>query len=162
MRKNKQIAAFVVVLIVLTASKSHSQESINASGGNAVGVGGKCSYSIGQVAFHSITENAGITSEGVQHAFEIYSIEVKEYNPAFELIAFPNPTNENIILATKLLTSDALTYELLDAQSKLIVMGSIRQNSTPLQMSGLPSATYFLQVKNREGKKVHSFKIIKN
>ncbi len=48
----------------------NGQESVNASGGDAMGVGGSASYSVGQVVYTTIGENGTTVAQGVQQAFQ--------------------------------------------------------------------------------------------
>ena len=58
----------ITVLLAFTFSLSTSlaQEIIPASGGNAEGVGGSVSYSVGQVFYSIHAADVGSVAEGVQ------------------------------------------------------------------------------------------------
>ena len=63
------------ITLVLHSSVSatlqiHAQESVNASGGDALGSGGSSSYSIGQVFYSNYTGASGSEAQGVQQADE--------------------------------------------------------------------------------------------
>ena len=45
---------------------------------------------------------------------------------------------------------------------KQLINGLVTSKQTQINMNGLSSATYFINVVNQENKKVQSFKIIKN
>jgi hypothetical protein len=47
-------------------------------------------------------------------------------------------------------------------QGRQLSNGQVIVEQTPINMNGLPSATYFIHVVNQENKKVQSFKIFKN
>ncbi len=50
---------------------SFGQTSVNTAGGEVENTSGSVSYSIGQVAYTSVSNSNGSVSQGVQHAFEI-------------------------------------------------------------------------------------------
>ena len=81
---------------LLWASLAQAQESANASGGDATGSGGTIAYSIGQVVYTTYTGSSGSVAQGVQHAYEIFTVDIEETTLSISLIAFPNPTADNL------------------------------------------------------------------
>ena len=147
---------------LLWGSLAQAQESANSSGGNASGSGGTVAYSIGQVFYTSNSGSSGTVDQGVQHAYEIYSVGINETNLNISLTAFPNPTTENLTLQISDFINEKLFYQLYDLQGKLLTSGQVTAKQTQINTSSLPSATYFINVVNQENIKVQSFKIIKN
>jgi hypothetical protein len=98
MIKKKSKPIILLAIGMLWASLTQAQESINSSGGDATGIGGTVSYSIGQLAFISYTNASGIVSQGVQQAYEIFTVGIKEAELNISLSVFPNPTSDNLIL----------------------------------------------------------------
>ncbi|MBM3160077.1 MAG: T9SS type A sorting domain-containing protein [Bacteroidetes bacterium] len=147
---------------LLWAGLAQAQESANASGGDATGSGGTVAYSIGQVVYTTNTGSDGSAAQGVQHAYEIFTIGIKETELNISLIAFPNPTTENLILQISDYNNEKLSFQLFDIQGKQLSNGQVTAKQTQINMNGLPTATYFINVVNQENKQVQSFKIIKN
>jgi hypothetical protein len=85
-------------LVVFQYGILNAQESINSAGGEALGSGGSAAYSIGQVVYTSNTSSNGILEQGVQHAYEIYTVGIKETAMNISLSVFPNPTFGNLEL----------------------------------------------------------------
>jgi hypothetical protein len=156
--KSKPIALFVTVLLWGTCT--HAQETTNATGGSTTGSGGSVVYSLGQVFYNTSTDSSGSVSQGVQHAYEIYTVGVNETQISISLTLFPNPTAENLTL--QISQYQNLSYQLFDMQGKLLSNSPIAAEQTKINMSNLPEATYFVNVVNQENKLVQSFKIIKN
>jgi hypothetical protein len=100
-------------------------------------------------------------SQGVQHAFEISTLSLEENKFNFTLNAFPNPTTENLNLRVGNYKQEKLAYKLIDLEGKVISGASMLSEETTIDMKQLPVATYFVEV-HHEGKKVQTFKIIKN
>ena len=137
------------------------QTSVNTAGGEVKNSSGSVSYSIGQVAYTSVSNSNGSVSQGVQQAFEISTLSLEENKFNFTMNAFPNPTTENLNLRVGNYKQEKLAYKLIDLEGKVISGASMLSEETTIDMKQLPVATYFVEVHN-EGKKVQTFKIIKN
>jgi hypothetical protein len=154
-------------ILLLTAglvwvSLAQAQESANTSGGDATGNGGNVSYSIGQVVYTINTGSAGSVAQGVQQAYEISSVGINDTTLNISLTAFPNPTTENLTLIISDYNNEKLSYQLFDMQGKQLTNEQITAQQTQIDMSSLPTATYFINIVNQENKKIQSFKIVKN
>ena len=147
---------------LLTLSIAQAQESFNTSGGDAIGSGGTIAYSVGQVVYTTDTGSSGTVAQGVQHAYEIFTVGIKETALNISLTAFPNPTTENLTLQISDYNKEKLSYQLFDMQGKQLSNGQILAQQTQINMNSLPTATYFINIVNQENKIVQSFKIIKN
>jgi hypothetical protein len=137
------------------------QTSVNSTGGDVSNSHGSLSYSIGQVFYQNKSDKTGVINQGVQQTYFIFSLRLEDNQFNLSLSAYPNPTAENLNLRVANFNNELLTYNLLDAEGKLLLQGVIRQQETFLEMKSLPSASYFLEV-HHGLKKVQSFKIIKN
>ena len=162
MTKNKSRPILLLASGLLWASLAQAQESANASGGDATGSGGTIAYSIGQVVYTTYTGSSGSVAQGVQHAYEIFTVDIEETTLSISLIAFPNPTADNLTLQISDFNKENLTYQFYDIGGKLLSNGQVTGQQTEINTSSLPPATYFINVLNQEDKKVQSFKIIKN
>lgn len=139
-----------------------AQESTNAAGGDASGSGGSVAYSVGQVVYTSNTNGSESVSQGVQQTYEISDVGIKETELNISLVAFPNPTAENLTIEISDYNNEKLKYQLYDMQGKLLNSGDIVAKQTQIDMLNLSRASYFVNVLNEENIKVQSFKIIKN
>lgn len=162
MTKNKSKPILLLASGLLWASLAQAQESANASGGDATGSGGTVAYSIGQVVYTTYTGSSGSVAQGVQNAYEIFTVDIEETTLSISLIAFPNPTADNLTLQISDFNKEKLTYQFFDIGGKLLSHGQVTGQQTEINTSSLPPATYFINVLNQEDKKVQSFKIIKN
>lgn len=161
MTKNKSRPIALLAAGLLWAGFAQAQESTNASGGDATGTGGTASYSVGQVVYTTNTGSTGSVAQGVQHAYEIFTVGIKETELNILLTAFPNPTTENLTLQISDYNNEKLSYQLFDMQGKQLSNGQIVAQQTQINMNSLPPATYFVNIVNQENKQVQSFKIIK-
>ena len=162
MTKNKSRLILPLIAGLLWANFAQAQESSNSSGGDATGSGGTVAYSVGQVVYTTNTDSNGSAAQGVQHAYEIFTVGVKETELNISLTTFPNPTADNLTLQISDYNNEKLFFQLFDTQGKQLSNGQITAQQTQIHMNSLPTATYFISVVNQENKKVQSFKIIKN
>lgn len=162
MKKNKSRPIALLAVGLLWTGLAQAQESVNTTGGDATGSGGTVAYSVGQIVYTTNTGSSGTVSQGVQHAYEIFTVGIKETGLNILLIAFPNPTTDNLTLQISDYNNEQLSYQLFDMQGKQLSNGQITAQQTQINMNSLPTATYFVNVVNQENKKVQSFKIIKN
>ena len=102
-----------------------------------------------------------MVSQGVQQAYEIYMVGINETELNIALSVFPNPTVDDLILQISDYKNENLTYQLFDIQGKQVSYGQVTAPQTQLNMKGLPSATYILNIVYQENKNFQSFKIIK-
>lgn len=154
--------SYVILILSFTIFTTNAQESTNASGGDATGSGGTVAYSVGQIDYTSNTGGTGIVDQGVQHAYEIFTVSIKKTELNICLTAFPNPMAENLTLQISDYTNEKLSYQLFDIQGKQLSNGQITAHQTQINMNNLPNATYYVNIINQEKKTVQSFKIIKN
>jgi hypothetical protein len=139
-----------------------AQQATTASGGDASGSGGTAAFSVGQVVYTANTNASGTVSQGVQQAYEIFTLSIKETELNISLKAFPNPTLDNLTLQISDYKNEKLSYQLYDIQGRLLNNGQIVAQQTNIEMTSLPTAIYFINVVNQENQKVQSFKIVKN
>ena len=161
MTKNKSRPLAMLMAGLLWAGFAQAQESANSSGGDATGSSGTVAYSVGQVVYTTNTGSNGSVALGVQHAYGIFTVGIKETALNISLTAFPNPTTENLTLQISDYNNEKLSYQLFDIQGKQLSNGPITAQQTQIDMTGLPTATYFVNIVTQENKKVQSFKIIK-
>lgn len=137
-----------------------AQESVNSGGNDAFGTGGSMAYTFGQVAYTNQEGTSGIVQQGVQHAYEIYSIGVINEELSYSLTLFPNPTVDAVTLKINEEFPENLRLELFDLNGKKVMNKQITDSLTLIDMSGFAPSVYILHVIN-SSQKVQSFKIIK-
>lgn len=137
-----------------------SQESINASGGNASGSNGNVSYSVGQVVYSSYS-GAGFVNEGIQFPFEITTLDTDDNSETNEILLFPNPASYEINLKINLLISEELRFVLYDMNGRILEENRITQNEIQIPMEKYSKSIYLLKIRGKE-RELKAFKIIKN
>jgi hypothetical protein len=140
-----------------------AQNTIPATGGNAIGTGGSVSYSVGQVVYTTNTGANGTVSQGVQQPYEISVVTVIENTEGItiEYKVYPNPTSGLLKLIINPFDQENFRYKLVDINSILLQDKKIDSKETEISMENYTPAVYFLQV-IKDNQEVKVFKIIKN
>ncbi len=160
----KRIEDYVYVLILFASVFfAQAQETIPATGGNAIGSGGSASYTIGQVAYIYQASSGGSFSQGVQQPFEIsIALGVEEATGiTIQSMVYPNPTVSNVTLRIENYNIENLSYFIFDINGRSITSKKISNNETFISMENFAVATYFIKIMENN-KDLKTFKIIKN
>lgn len=123
MTRNKSRPIFLLAAGLLWAGLAKAQESTNASGGDATGSGGTVAYSVGEIVYTTNAGSLGSAAQGVQHAYEIFTMGIEETALHISLTAFPNPTTDNLTLQISEYNSEKLAYKLYDLHGKMLKRG---------------------------------------
>ncbi len=161
--KQKKPKPTLVLLLACCLSGIQAQEALLTTGGNASGSGGSSAWSAGQVAYKMTRESAGSIAQGMQQPYEITIIsEIDEIrSPDLLISVYPNPFEDMLILTIENSQPDGYNILLTDLSGRKLKEMAVSGNMTPVDMSGLAPATYFLQVYKKH-KEIKTFKIIKN
>ena len=156
----KNISLLFFFVLVFVSAKA--QEVIPVSGGEAIGVDGSASYTVGQlVSTNSITA-AGSLHQGIQQSFEFVTLSNPELTAiTLNAVTYPNPTTDFIILALKDENFTDLSYVMVDLLGRLVNKGAIAAFETKIGMKSLPIGVYILRVQ-QNNQELKTFKIIKN
>jgi hypothetical protein len=152
---------FLAFLLSFSVKAQTSHQVLSSTGGDATGSGGSVAYSVGQIVYTTSTGTTGSLAQGVEQAYEISSVGIKETALNISLSVFPNPTSDYLTLKVEDYNNEALSYSLLDEQGKLVLNEQITNQDTQVAMSNLARGAYFINVL-QENKKIQTFKIIKN
>ena len=148
-------------LLSFSANAQTSHQVLSATGGDATGTGGSVAYSVGQIVYTTSTGSTGSLAQGVEQAYEIYSVGIKETALNISLSVFPNPTSDFLTLKVQDYNNETLSFDLLDEQGKLVLNEQITTQDTQVAMSTLARGSYFINIV-QANKKIQTFKIIKN
>lgn len=140
---------------------THAQSSPVSAGGDQVGPTGSVSYSVGQVVYTPTIGIDGNSNQGVQQPYELFTVEVSEFQDMIGLTVFPNPATEQITIQLEQSDDADYFYELVNAEGKLIDQHRILTLQTTIQVAQLPVATYFLKVSNSHNQ-LKVFRLVKS
>jgi len=160
---NKKLKLSALFLLGFGLAGIQAQEAILATGGNASGSGGSASYSVGQVVYTTNTGINGSVVQGVQQTYDISTLPGIDENTGITLrcSAYPNPTDDFLVLKTDNEMLLECTVSLYDISAKLVGTKEIEGYETSIDMSALAPSTYYLKVTLNQ-KEIQQFKIIKN
>jgi len=140
----------------------HAQQNTVVSGGEAQGMDGTASYTLGQSTYTSESGSSGTINEGIQQPYQIFEIlSTDEYIEHFNVSVYPNPASKEITLEVENYNNENLSYRLFDINGKLLLTDNLTDNQTRIPLNNLASANYLLKVTNGN-KEVATFKILKN
>ena len=159
--KTNTLIVFLAFLLSFSVNAQTVHQVLSATGGDATGTGGSVAYSVGQIVYTTNTGATGSVAQGVEQAYEIYSVGIKETTLNISLSVFPNPTSDFLTLKVEDYNNEALNYTLLDEQGRLVFNEQITTQDTQVAMSTLARGAYFINVL-QANKKIQTFKIIKN
>lgn len=157
-----------ILLFILTGLGGislHAQQTVSSAGGNAAtGGGGTVSYTVGQVAYTTITNGVnGSVAQGVQQPYEISVVTaLEEANDiSLEFSVYPNPATDYLILKIKGEVKTQCIASLYNINGNLLQTIKVESNVTTISMQSNLPGTYILKI-TRANKEIKTFKIIKN
>jgi hypothetical protein len=153
----KSISVLWMIFVITTVS---AQEAVIATGGNASGTDGSVSYSVGQVTYTTIESSDGTVTQGVQQAYEIFSIsQTCDYKN--KISVFPNPATDLITLEFEDVDLTEINYQIYDSNGKLLLDKKCVTNKTSFSLKEFVPAVYYLKA-TKGNSEIAVFKIIKN
>jgi len=159
MFKLKQLFIFSFLLLtsVLSAQKTFSSSGFNSNGNSGI-----ITYSVGQVAIDFNTGNNGSLVQGVQQPYEIFSTLGNDIlNINLNLIAYPNPTTDQLVLGIENFKGKKFYYQLFNMEGKSLLYDKCVDNKTHINLNEFPSNTYLLSIVENNTV-IKTFRIIKN
>ena len=146
--------------MIFAITNASAQEAIVATGGNASGGDGSVSYSIGQVVYTTIEDSEGTIAQGVQQAYEIYTVsQICDY--ANKISIFPNPAADLLTLELENVDLTDIDYQIYDSNGRLLLNGKCATNITSVSIKEFVPAVYYLKA-TKGNTEIAVFKIIKN
>lgn len=135
-------------MICFYANALYSQTSINSLGGDIVSSNGTIAFTIGQIVYTTNTDGIFNIEQGVQHPFELYSLNIDENILNVSINVFPNPFSDKIII--EVLNDYRLLYfSIYDLNGKVLKEELITKNQISINTEKLESSIYFLKIFNK-------------
>tara|TARA_B110000444_G_scaffold187436_1_gene176761 strand:- start:650 stop:1129 length:480 start_codon:yes stop_codon:yes gene_type:complete len=155
----KQLTTFSFLLLTSVLS---AQETFSSSGFSSNGNSGLITYSVGQVAIDFSTGNNGSLYQGVQQPYEIFSTLGNDIlNINLKLIAYPNPTTDQLVLSIENIQGKKYYYQLFNIKGKSLFYDKCVDNKTYINLNRFPSNIYLLSIIENNAV-IKTFRIIKN
>lgn len=134
-----------------------AQEIISTQGNTYSNASGSIDFTIGEVVIFTGTNGINDATQGF-HQTNWNFLGVEDFAPDYEVIIFPNPTEDVLIIRTR--TFANVRYTLNDAQGKLVLQDKLSAEQTAIQVSKLAPGSYSLLL-NNEIQNLKTFKLIK-
>ena len=155
------IKTILLTLFFFITQIIFSQETLSTSGGNASGLGGSSSFTVGQVFYTTNASSTGSISQGVQQAFEFQTLSNPELTTVqLTAVIYPNPTTDYVVLKITDTALENLKYTLFDLNGKTIASKKITTTSTQIIMKNSSIGMYLLKL-TKKNQPLKTFKIIK-
>ena len=157
-----KLKLYITFSFSLFATVLSSQETFSSSGFSSNGNSGVITYSVGQVAIDFRTGNNGSLYQGVQQPYEIFStLGNGILNINLKLIAYPNPTTDQLVLSIENIQGKKYYYQLFNINGKTLLSNKCLENKTNINLNEFPSNTYLLSIIENNAV-IKTFRIIKN
>ncbi len=158
----------IILLFIFTSLGGISllaQQTVSSAGGNAAtGGGGTVSYTVGQIAYTTITDGVnGSVAQGVQQPYEISVVTaLEEANDiSLEFSVHPNPATDYLILKIEGEVKTQCIASLYNINGNLLQTIKVESNVTLISIQSNLPGTYILKI-TQANKEIKTFKIIKN
>lgn len=139
MKFNLLVAGFVFL-----SAQSLAQSNTVSTGGDASGLGGSVSYSVGQIDYINYSSASGSVQEGVQQPYKLL-IGLPENE--LDVQVFPNPTHEFVEVNWESNTND-FDLHLYDAAGKLVEESFDHHQNAQMDLRTYAKGTYHLKIKS--------------
>ena len=156
----KKKIGFIIVLLLCALHVQCQQQVVSSAGNFHSNASGSISWTLGELAVETLTTAGNILTQGFQQS-RLTVVGIGDI-PAldFEIVVFPNPASDHLIIRTDKEQHENLYYQLYDLTGKLIVQDRIRETETTIAVNHLRAAVYLLRI--IEGnRQVRSFKVVK-
>ena len=152
----KLISIFTFLLIVQGLI---AQEVISSGGDFCKNTYGSVTYTIGEPAIESYSNTSNIITQGFnQTKLTVTStFTIPELN--FTITAFPNPTQEFVIIKTT--EFNDLYFQLFNETGQLIEKNKLNGTETLLTFNKYSSGNYLIKINSLQNKEIKNFKIVK-
>lgn len=138
---------FIIVFFIILEETRGQQSFVVSGGDTSVTANGSFSYSIGQISHLEFSGNNYIINNGVQHAYEIQNIDVKDpIILRFKILLYPNPTESDLYLKIDDYLSAKFSYQVYDIQGKFLLQNQISELETLVPLGHFSSGTYVIKI----------------
>ncbi|MEO5906928.1 MAG: T9SS type A sorting domain-containing protein [Saprospiraceae bacterium] len=127
-----------------------AQQGVVSSGGDIHSSNGSVSYSVGQIAYASVSGESGHVNPGVQQPFQFDFVRSNDFPRDYFLNLYPNPANQFLFLQAStdegIIQAQDFFARVYDVKGNLLITQRLKQDVTSILISELPDALYFVQV----------------
>ena len=147
----------MILAFILFALKSEAQTTLVSTGGEANGISGTASYSIGQVFDFTSFNSSFSIQEGVQQTYKVNTDGLLEMSADLFSI-YPIPTSDFITIELKS-TNFEFDFYIISSDGSLVDKGIINSQNSTINLVDLKTGEYHIVCKS--DKQFFKSKIIK-
>lgn len=137
-----------------------AQQVVSTAGDHSENGTAQLSWTIGEIAIETLIGSNNILTQGF-HQTNLIAVAVDEIPDFdFEIKAYPNPTQDYLILKISKDKLEGMQYKLYDLHGKLLLNKQIERNATEISFKDLVPSTYIIKVIEAK-KELKTFMIVK-
>lgn len=143
-----KIPVFLFLALLVLTEYLDAQNAIVPVGTDVESQAGKISYTVGQIAYHQFTSQAGSVNEGVQQVFKDSIVNVFEVEPSasHSFTIYPNPFDGLLTICKSSAPTMLYTYMLYSPEMKLVSTGNLVDEHTCLTTERILPGVYYLVI----------------
>jgi hypothetical protein len=127
----------------------HGQQAFAATGGEAIGIAGGMSYTVGQIDYIPLQGLKGWQNPGVQQP---YPEEPSEPPAAIEpCFMYPNPASQLLFLDLPGGGTETVQIHIMDMRGRIILALSDWHRREGIPLGGIPSGAYTVRIRDAGG-----------
>ncbi len=143
----------------LSMTTTQAQQIISGAGANFQTTGGSVSWSLGEIAIETFTNESFIITQGFQQSHLTITNVSEIENFESEVIVYPNPAHNYLNLVLE--NTEGVQYFLYSVNGQLVENKVVSNDHTQINFKSLNPGIYLLKIL-RDDKEVNSFKVLKN
>jgi hypothetical protein len=159
----KTLILFIPLLLsgMVIHGQSQTQQVIATSGGNDKNSDISIAWTIGEPVIATLSTGTAVLTQGFhQPDLEVTVIQSLDGLP-YTVEAYPNPTDELLLIQLKNAEARDFQYHLFDMNGKILEQNSLESDITAVNMQNYPAGVYLLKVMQKDTE-IKTFEIIKH
>ncbi|QGY46526.1 T9SS type A sorting domain-containing protein [Maribellus comscasis] len=149
----------IIAFCFTTISTSFAQEVVASAGETQQAGSIELSWTLGESVIETFTSGAILTQGFHQSKLLVTAIDEPSLLVS-ELKVYPNPASEFVMIHFNSEIKDK-QYSLFDMTGKMLLLNSISETDSRIDVSSLASGTYLLRISAKKTNNIQSFKIVK-
>ena len=137
---------------------SFGQEVISSQGDSYTDASGSIDFTIGETVIETVGDASNDLTQGF-HQTNWSFVGIDDFDLSFEIKIYPNPVDDYLIITSSDYANK--TYELYDANGKIISQGHLLKEETTIDTRALLPASYSIRIKNEEHIDLKTIKLVK-
>ena len=148
------------IFLILWPGNIYGQQIVATAGGSGQNGSGSISYTIGELTISTLSDGNNTITQGFQQTQIIITAINDPEDPSIRIVAYPNPTYDQVTLRFENDGFDNAEFSLFDLHGKLILIEKFRGNEVNIDFEKYDPGLYLIKVMVN-GKLLRTFKIIR-